>query len=1019
MHSLLAKIPALLLTLIVGLIASSSAFAATILIQNNDAPGVGFNDPSPPVAGATGNTGITLGDQRLKAFEEAARIWGATLTSGPTIVIRAQWAAQTCSASSGTLGSAGNSGNIWRDFPGSVPGFWYGNALANALRNTDLNGASVEINATFNVNLGTPGCLETLHWYYGLDNNHGATGVDLVAVLLHEFAHGLGFQTFTSSSTGLQTSGFPTIYDRFLFDNTKGKTWAQMTDLERQASAKNTRRLAWNGSQVVSDVPSVLALGTPLFRVNSPLALAGVYPIGTAAFGPPLSSPGVTGNLVQALDVADGIGPSTTDGCSALTNPAAISGNIAMIDRGPTGGSCSFALKVKNAQNAGAIGVVIANNVAGSPPGNMGGTDGTITIPSLMIALSDGDNIKAQLGSGVNVTLTQDPAVRAGADPSGRALVFTPDPVAGGSSVSHWDTSESPNQLMEPNISNDLTHSVTPPQDLTQSLLKDIGWPTGSAPPPPSPTPTPSPPANDNFANAQLVTGCFGSVAGTNVGATHEWGEPSHDSATPPDPGASSVWYQWQAPSTGSVTITTAGSNYDTMLGVYTGTSVGSLTVIAKNDDVNPGIVTTSTVTFSATTATIYRIAVDGWGGATGSIVLNWDASNCVDSAAAIHLSARNYSVGEGTAFKDILVTRSNTSTAATIDYSTNDYMAPRCDTVSGIASAKCDYVTSGGTLRFAAGEASKTIVLSIIDDAFLDGNEVLSITLTNPTGAPLGSPTSAIITILDNDTDPNAANPYLNNAFFVRQQYLDFLLREPDTAGYTDWLTRLNGCGPEQGGLGAPAGCDRVEVSSGFFRSTEFGEKGYWVYRFYQGALGRRPQFAEFTSEMRRLSGLMTDAEQETRRADFITRFMQLPEFTGIYAGLTTPAKASDFITKLEQEAGVTLPASAQTLPGQPTQYGRAQLIGLMQNGTLTPGQTLRAFIEQQVVWDKYFFRAFVAMQYFGYLRRDPEDAGYNDWVRVLTLGDAPTGIQPGDYRHLIFGFVYSVEYRERFGNQ
>jgi hypothetical protein len=263
-------------------------------------------------------------------------------------------------------------------------------------------------------------------------------------------------------------------------------------------------------------------------------------------------------------------------------------------------------------------------------------------------------------------------------------------------------------------------------------------------------------------------------------------------------------------------------------------------------------------------------------------------------------------------------------------------------------------------------------------------------------------------------------ANPYLNNAFFVRQQYLDFLLREPDTAGFADWNNVLDGCGPERGGLGAPVTCDRVHVSSGFFRSPEFGEKGYWVYRFYEASLGRRPQFAEFTPEMRRLSGLATDAEQEAKRADFIARFMQLPEFTNIYAGITDAGHAAQFIAKLEEKARVTLPETVPpTQPGQPTQYGRSQLIGLMQAGTLTPAQTLRAFIEQKVVWDTYFYRAFVAMQYFGYLRRDPEPAGYDDWVDVLTNGRASASVAPGDYRHLIFGFVYSVEYRERFGKQ
>jgi hypothetical protein len=627
MNRLLAKIPALLLTLIVGLIASSSAFAtATIVIVNNDAAGVGFNDPT-AAAPVGGNTGTTVGQQRLIAFQAAANIWGATLTSGPTIVISARWLPLTCSASSGALGSAGNTGSVWRNFTGSVPGFWYGNALANALTNTDLGGAGAEISAQFNVNLGTPGCLSTQHWYYGLDNNHGATGVDLVTVVVHELGHGLGFQTFTSSTSGAQLGGFPTIYDRFLFDKTQGKTWADptMTDALRQASAINTGNLVWNGPQVTGDAPGVLS-GNPRLRVNSPPGIAGNYVVGTASFGPALSSPGVTGSLVQALDPADGAGGLTTDGCSALTNPGAVNGNIALIDRG----TCTFVTKVTNAQNAGAVGVVIANNAAGVITMS-GGPDPTIVIPSVMISQADGATIKAQLGGGVNVTLSTDTSSLAGADSLARPLMFAPNPVAAGSSVSHWDTSALPNQLMEPNINDDLTHSVTTPQDLTFSLLRDIGWCAGCPqPPPPSPTPTPSPPPNDNFANAQSIGGCSGNTTGTNVAATKEAGEPNHpDSPT----SRKSVWYQWQSPTTASVTIDTLGSNFDTVLAVYTGTTVSGLTLVASNDDIGSGN-TASRVTFAATQGTVYRIAVDGFdnnadGGDTGNITLNWTESNC------------------------------------------------------------------------------------------------------------------------------------------------------------------------------------------------------------------------------------------------------------------------------------------------------------------------------------------------------------------------------------------------------
>jgi hypothetical protein len=261
---------------------------------------------------------------------------------------------------------------------------------------------------------------------------------------------------------------------------------------------------------------------------------------------------------------------------------------------------------------------------------------------------------------------------------------------------------------------------------------------------------------------------------------------------------------------------------------------------------------------------------------------------------------------------------------------------------------------------------------------------------------------------------DPNSLNC---PEFFVRQQYLDFLNRDPDSAGNNDWLSVLYNCRPNQGGLGSDPYCDRVEVSSGFFRSQEFGERGYWLYRFFAASLGRRPQFAEFLPESQKLSGQLTAAELAAKKADFIARFMQLPEFTNIYAGLTDASHAAQFIAKLEEKAHVTLPASATTGPGQPPQYGRQQLISLMSSGQFTAAQTLQAFIEQKVVWDANFYPAFVAMEYFGYLRRDPDTAGYNDWVDVLTNGRASAGILPGDYRHLIFGFIYSVEYRQRFG--
>src|SRR5207245_479359 len=109
---------------------------------------------------------------------------------------------------SATLGSAGTT-SIFASFPNAPqPATWYSAALANSLAGTDLDTSNAEIRARFNVNLGTPGCLDNSPFYLGLDNNHGS-GVDLVTVLLHEFSHGFGFQTFTNTQTGVQAGSTP------------------------------------------------------------------------------------------------------------------------------------------------------------------------------------------------------------------------------------------------------------------------------------------------------------------------------------------------------------------------------------------------------------------------------------------------------------------------------------------------------------------------------------------------------------------------------------------------------------------------------------------------------------------------------------------------------------------------------------------------------------------------------------------------------------------------------------------
>jgi hypothetical protein len=451
--------------------------AATITIVNNDAPGEGFNDPTPatPVGG---NNGATIGEQRLNVFHAAASIWGATLSSSVEITVRSQFDPQTCTATSAVLGSAGPV-TVVRDAPGMVPGQWYHAALANKLTGADQDTENPDINATFNSNLGGAGVPPTADcgftWYYGLDGVLPPGQINLLVVVLHELGHGIGFSTTTNGSTGRFLNGFPSRYDNFLLDGTSGLSWLTMTNAQRRASAVNSRNLVWTGGNVAAAVPTVLMKGMPELEVLSPNLIAGTYAAGAAAnstnlpatFLPNLTTGGLTGDVVLAND---GTG-TVTDACEAF--PAGVlSGKIALVDRG----TCTFDIKATNVAAAGAIGMIIGNNADGDPPPMVGPTI-VPGIPSVTVTLDTATRFKNTLARRpVTATLRRNDALWAGADTAGRAVMNAPNPYQGGSSVSHWDPMAFRNLLMEPAINLDLTLNVTTPFDMTFPLLLDLGW---------------------------------------------------------------------------------------------------------------------------------------------------------------------------------------------------------------------------------------------------------------------------------------------------------------------------------------------------------------------------------------------------------------------------------------------------------------------------------------------------------------------------------------------------------------
>ena len=442
--------------LVLALTGAAPASAGQIVIHFFAEPGTGFADPT-PAAPIGGNPGVTVGEQRIFVFLRAAQIWTAVLKPEQDIFVAAQFEP----LGPGVLGAAGPV-FIHADFPGAeLPNTWYDDSLADKLAADDLSPTTYDIEARFS---------STFDFYRGFDHNEGPTQADLLVTVLHELGHGLNFGNAVDDATGEipipdgETGPFGDIYSQFTKDVTTGKTWNAMTPAERAASTLNVRHVSWSGRQVKRDQHRVLDRGEPIVRLLSPPSATPLM-LGEAAFGPALTGNGIAGMVVAALSGID------TNGCAPITNDVA--GKIALIDRG----ICTFTVKVKNAQDAGAIGVLIADNVLSLPPSALAGTDPTIVIPSGRIGLPDANAIKANLASGVRVRLLRDRTVVAGTDRiEGQVMVAAFNPVQPGSSISHFEAVARPNQIMEPAINTDLVSSVQAPRDLTTSLLTDLGW---------------------------------------------------------------------------------------------------------------------------------------------------------------------------------------------------------------------------------------------------------------------------------------------------------------------------------------------------------------------------------------------------------------------------------------------------------------------------------------------------------------------------------------------------------------
>jgi len=460
-----ALFSALLTTGLLGL--AGTASASQILVLNKDTANVGLNS-TVPAAPVGGNQGTTRGEQARIVFEFAANMWGAVLQGTVPVKIDAKFGPLTCTDTSAVLGSTGvvsyQSWDASNAPAGTLTNMWYPAALANQLTGADATPSASHISMSFNGSLGTAGCMPNSGWYFGLDGNTPVGQSNLLNVMLHEMGHGLGFSGRTNLTSGAMPSNRDDIYSHFAYSNTYNKAWFDLTNAQRVIAAKDDGNMVLRAPNVVAQAP--MFLGHPqVLHISAPTNVAGDYKFG--AVSPPAAATmgQFDGPIVAA--VTNPVVPSTdgtsTQGCLPFTNAADVSGKIALIDRG----TCSFDIKVGNARDAGAVGVILANNAAGFVAPAI-----TVALPVIVLSNVDGARLRTGL-NGLAGGLAYGAGL-AGADAAGNVLMYVPTVLAQGSTFSHYDISLTPNALMEPFESPDLVGHID--LDLTPAMFKDEGW---------------------------------------------------------------------------------------------------------------------------------------------------------------------------------------------------------------------------------------------------------------------------------------------------------------------------------------------------------------------------------------------------------------------------------------------------------------------------------------------------------------------------------------------------------------
>ncbi|MGB9179302.1 MAG: DUF4214 domain-containing protein [Pyrinomonadaceae bacterium] len=239
--------------------------------------------------------------------------------------------------------------------------------------------------------------------------------------------------------------------------------------------------------------------------------------------------------------------------------------------------------------------------------------------------------------------------------------------------------------------------------------------------------------------------------------------------------------------------------------------------------------------------------------------------------------------------------------------------------------------------------------------------------------------------------------NPLDTSEYFVRQHYLDFLGREPDEGGFNYWSSQFDACNGDAACLDSL----RLGISAAFFIEQEFQQTGSFIYRLYKAGLGRQLSYTEFSADRPQVIG---GVNLDRSKIAFADAFVQRPEFVQAYQNKST---AESFVDTLLAQVWN---ASAID-PGRE----RSHLIAIYKSGgniNQSRSLALQWVIDNSALKQTEYNKSFVLMQYFGYLKRDADQGGFDFWLNVLN------NREPDSYRGMVCSFITSAEYQMRFAS-